>query len=212
VRSAPLSVELVDCQVAGLIRMCRSLLGYGYSPVRIELMRARPQDICTFERVLRTPCEFNAPGNRIVFDRQTMERPLEGGNPELARHSDAIALRYLARMERENVQARVRSVLVRRLPHGEPSLQEIAQSINVHERTLQRKLRESGTTYKELLDATRHELALAYLSSAVHSVSDVTYKLGFAASGSFTRAFRRWTGVAPSAWRARASASGSSCK
>ncbi len=196
-------VELVDCLVAGTIRMCRSLLGYDYSPLRIELVRTRPRDLRPFERLLRTPCEFNARCNLIVFDRQTVERRLEGGNPELARHNDAIALQYLARMERDNVQARVRNVLVKRLHHGEPSLQQIAQLINVHERTLQRKLRECGVTYKQILDATRRELALAYLSSPRHSVGEVTYKLGFSANGSFTRAFRRWTGVAPTAWRAQ---------
>jgi AraC-like DNA-binding protein len=72
-------------------------------------------------------------------------------------------------------------------------------------RTLQRKLGESGTTYKEILDDTRYALALAYLSAPRHSVSDVTYLLGFSAGSCFTRAFRRWTGQSPSDWRARAS-------
>ena len=66
----------------------------------------------------------------------------------------------------------------------------------------QRKLGEAGTTYKEILDDTRRELALAYLSTPRHSVSDVTYLLGFSAGSCFTRAFRRWTGCSPSDWRA----------
>jgi AraC-like DNA-binding protein len=60
----------------------------------------------------------------------------------------------------------------------------------------------SGTTYKEILDETRKVLALAYLSAPRHTVSDVTYLLGFSAGSSFTRAFRRWTGQSPSDWRA----------
>jgi AraC-like DNA-binding protein len=71
-------------------------------------------------------------------------------------------------------------------------------------RTLQRKLSDSGITYREVLDETRRVLALAYLSAARHTVSDVTYLLGFSAGSSFTRAFRRWTGRSPSDWRAGA--------
>jgi AraC-like DNA-binding protein len=63
-------------------------------------------------------------------------------------------------------------------------------------------LGDGGTTYKEILDETRRVLALAYLSGPRHTVSDVTYLLGFSAGSSFTRAFRRWMGQSPSDWRA----------
>jgi AraC-like DNA-binding protein len=71
-------------------------------------------------------------------------------------------------------------------------------------RTLQRRLGDSGTTYKELLDDTRRALALAYLSAPQHSVNEITYRLGFSSGSCFTRAFRRWTGQSPSDWRAGA--------
>jgi AraC-like DNA-binding protein len=145
---------------------------------------------------------FDAPQTRLVFDRESVERRLDGGNPELARHNDAIALQYLSQLERDNIVVRVREVLTQRLARGEPSQEEVAELLNVSARTLQRKLGESGTTYKEILDETRHALALAYLSAPRHSVSEVTYLLGFSAGSCFTRAFRRWTGQSPSDWRA----------
>ncbi len=52
---------------------------------------------------------------RLVFDRESIERPLDGGNPELARHNDAIALQYLSQLERDNIEVRVREVLTQRL-------------------------------------------------------------------------------------------------
>ena len=73
-------------------------------------------------------------------------------------------------------------------------------------RTLQRKLGESGMTYKEILDRTGHSLALIYLNAPQHSVSEIPYLLGFSPGSSFTRAFRRWTGQSPSTWRAIAAA------
>ena len=172
------------------------------SPLRIEFRRSRPAQIEAFQSLLRAPLQFGAARTRLVFDAESIERPLDGGNPELARHHDAIALQYLSQIERDNIQGHVRDVLTQRLAHGEPSQEEVAELLNMSARTLQPNLGEAGTTYKEILDDTRRELALAYLSAPRHSVSDVTYLLGFSAGSCFTRAFRRWTGCSPSDWRA----------
>jgi AraC-like DNA-binding protein len=192
----------IDAIVGLYVRMCRSLLGREYSPLRIEFRRSQPARIDDFVSLLRTPLLFDAPQTRLVFDRESIERPLDGGNPELARHNDAIALEYLSQLERDNIEVRVREVLTQRLSRGEPSQEDIAEILNMSARTLQRKLGDRGTTYKEILDDTRRALALAYLSAPRHSVSDVTFLLGFSAGSCFTRAFRRWTGQSPSDWRA----------
>jgi AraC-like DNA-binding protein len=139
----------------------------------------------------------------MVFDAESIERPLGDGNPELARHNDTIALQYLSQIERQNIQARVRDVLTQRLPQGEPSQADVADVLSMSVRTLQRKLGESGNTYLEILDETRYEMARAYLSAPRFSINDVTYLLGFSAESCFTRAFRRWTGQSPSEWRTR---------
>jgi AraC-like DNA-binding protein len=196
-------IESVDAAVAIHLRMCRSFVGHDYSPLRIELRRPRPASVDEFEAVLRAPLYFDCAQNRLVLDVESVERVLDGANPELARHNDVIALQYLARIERGNTQARVREVLMRRLEYGEPSQEDVAALLSMSARTLQRRLGESHSTYKEILDETRHALALTYLSAPENSLSDVTYLLGFSACSSFTRAFRRWTGLSPSMWRAR---------
>jgi AraC-like DNA-binding protein len=182
-------------------------MGHDYSPLRIEFRRMRPARIEDFQSLLRAPLHFGAARTRLVFDCDAIERPLDGGNPELARQHDAIALEYLAQLERDNIQWRVREVLTQRLSRGEPSQEDVAELLNMSARTLQRKLGDCGVTYREVLDETRRVLALAYLSAPRHSVSEVTYLLGFSAGSSFTRAFRRWTGQSPSGWRAGCAAS-----
>jgi AraC-like DNA-binding protein len=194
--------ESIDAVVGAQLRMCRSLLGREHSPLLIELRRPRPAKTDDFERLLRAPLRFGAAQNRLVFDSESIERPLDGGSPELARHSDTIALQYLSRLERDDIQARVREVLMQRLERSEPSQEEVAEQLYMSARTLQRKLCESGMTYKDVLGETRRALAMAYLSAPQHSVSDVTHLLGFSCESSFTRAFRRWTGQSPSDWRA----------
>jgi AraC-like DNA-binding protein len=198
--------ETIDAIVSAYLRMCRSLIGRDYAPLRIEFRRPRPASIDDFQRLLRAPLVFNAPQTRMVFDCESFERPLDGGNPELARHNDAIALQYLSQLERDNIEARVREVLTHRLARGEPSQEDVAEILNMSPRTLQRKLGDSGTTYKEVLNDTRRDLAFAYLSAPRHTISDVTFLLGFSTGSCFTRAFRRWTGQSPTAWRAGANA------
>ena len=202
--TADVAFESMDMLVAAHLRMCRSLIGRDFSPLLIELKRPAPARTEDFERLLRAPLAFGAARNRLVFDRDSIERPLEGGNPELARFSDVIAQQYLTRIERDDIQARVREALLRRLEGSEPSQEEIAEQLYMSARTLQRKLGDSGTTYKELLDGTRRALAFAYLSAPEHSVNEITYLLGFSSGSCFTRAFRRWSGQSPSDWRAGA--------
>jgi AraC-like DNA-binding protein len=193
--------ESVDALVGMYLRMCRSLIGRDFSPLGIELRRPRPAVLDDFERLWRAPLRFNSEVNRLRFDRDSMERLLDSANPELARLSDAISARYLARIERHNIEARVRTVLTRRLQQSEPTQEEVAEILNVSARTLQRKLGDCGTSFKEILDETRHALALAYLSEPQHSLAEITHLLGFSCSSAFTRAFRRWTGRSPTDWR-----------
>ena len=195
-------IESIDALVGIHLRMCRSLIGRDFSPLSVELRRPRPVVIDDFERLWRAPLRFDAEHNRLRLDRESIERVLDTGNPELARLSDAVSARYLARIERHNMEARVRTVLTQRLQHGEPTQEEVAQVLNVSARTLQRKLGDSGTTFKKIVDETRRALALAHFSAPQMSVNEVTQLLGFSCSSSLTRAFRRWTGLSPSEWRA----------
>ena len=195
-------IESIDALVGTHLRMCRSLIGRDFSPLSVELRRPHPAVIDDFERLWRAPLRFNAEHNRLRFDPASIERVLDSGNPELARLSDAVSARYLARIERHNMEARVRRVLTQRLQNSAPTQEEVAAILNVSARTLQRKLGDSGTTFKKIVDETRHAQALAHLSMPHMSVNEVTHLLGFSCSSSFTRAFRRWTGLSPSVWRA----------
>ena len=195
-------IESIDALVGMYLQLCRSLIGREFSPLSIELRRPRPAVVEDFERLWRAPLYFGAEQNRLIFDRDSIERQLDTGNPELARLSDAISTQYLARIERHNIEARVREVVTQRLPGSEPTQEEVADILNMSSRTLQRKLGDSGTTFKKIVDETRQALALAHLSMPQLSINEVTHLLGFSCSSSFTRAFKRWTGLSPSEWRA----------
>jgi AraC-like DNA-binding protein len=83
------------------------------------------------------------------------------------------------------------------LPHV-PAPSDVADSLNLSERTLRRKLAQEGLTYRTLLDDGRKARALELMMIGRQSIAEVTTETGFSDTRSFSRAFKRWTGLAPS--------------
>lgn len=107
--------------------------------------------------------------------------------------------RRVARLE-----LRLRHALRERLGSASSSSEEMAKELGYSARTLQRRLREAGTTFGHVLDGLRHEEAKLSLSQSNASIGEIARRVGFAEQSSFNRAFRRWAGCSPSAWVRRA--------
>lgn len=100
--------------------------------------------------------------------------------------------------------ARVQQSLPEALRIGKISIPEIARTLAVSERTLQRYLHSEGTSYEKILDQARRELAMAYISDKTLALGEIATMLGYAELSPFSRAFRRWTGgVGPREYRHR---------
>jgi len=192
--------EAVDAFAYVVVRLCRGLYRRDHAPLEVRLMRAAPADPAPWQRAFRCPIVFDAAENVLLFAADAFDAPLEFANPELARQNDEVAARYLARFGKLLIRERLRAVLIEQLPRGEPSQDSAAAALHLSSRSLQRRLADEGTSYKAVLDDLRRELAMSYLREARHSISEITYLLGFSDTSSFTHAFRRWTGVAPSRW------------
>ena len=98
---------------------------------------------------------------------------------------------------------RAREVIIRRLPDGEPRRDEVAGELCMSERTLQRRLEEEATSFVQLLDDTRRELAEQYLGRLHLSLAQAAYLLGFSDQSSFFRACRRWFDLSPGQYRSQ---------
>jgi AraC-like DNA-binding protein len=161
-----------------------------------------------FEAIFRAPIAYSAPDNALVFAAADLDRELPTGNAELARASDEVILRYLARFDREDVVTQARIKLMELLPSGQTSARRVAGVLHLSERSLQRKLAEHGTSLARLREETRRELANQYVRNSRFTVGEITYLLGFSEPASFTRAFHRWNGMSPSACRRAPGANG----
>lgn len=191
-----------DALLASALEMARRCAGEDFAPLRVELMHPAPACAPRLDAFFRAPIEFDASQYAMHFARDGMLRVLPTGNPELALSSEGLLRDYLARMERADVVAQARRFIAERLTSGEPLAGDVARALAASPRTLQRRLNENGTSFAKLLDQTRRELAIEYLRNPENTVEETAFMVGFAETASFNRAFRRWTGHSPTAFRA----------
>jgi AraC-like DNA-binding protein len=119
------------------------------------------------------------------------------------REHDRFAGDYLRQFDHAQTSFRAREVILKRLPDGEPRRDQVAAELHMSERTLQRRLVEEATSFLQLLDDTRRELAEQYLGRLHLSLAQAAYLLGFADQSSFFRACRRWFELSPGQYRSQ---------
>ncbi len=145
------------------------------------------------------------PGYAIAFSAVDAARPFLTVNDEMWEFFEPELRRRLSDLEAgTTVKERVRASLLEQLPAGSSSIEVIASDLAVSTRTLQRRLKEEGTTFQAILDDTRTSLALHYLSNSDLSTGEISFLLGYEDTRSFYRAFHAWTGQTPQLARAAA--------
>jgi len=191
----------VEAGVASIVILCREALGGRIDPLRVTLTHRHTDCAEGLRAFFNCPVEMSAASNCVAFRAQDMDARLPTANLVLERVNEEVLTHYLARLESSELAVRVQSRLIQRLPAGEVDQNAVARSLNISLRTMQRKLKEEGTSFRRLVDETRRQLAEQYLKDSTLVVSEIAYLLGFAEVSSFSRAFRRWTGHAPRAAR-----------
>jgi AraC-like DNA-binding protein len=146
---------------------------------------------------------FDRPSHRLVFPTSTLDLPIVTADPVAMQLARAQCDRELAALaEGGNFLGRVRS-LIARGDSGTRPLDEVARGLHVSTRTLKRRLSDHGTSFSALLEGVRHQRALLLLENRQLGLADVAGRLGYSDAANFTRAFRRWTGQTPAAYRSR---------
>ncbi len=191
----------IDAIMATTVLTSRYLADGAVRPRLIRLCRPRPANPAGFERLFRCPVLFSCQDNQIVMNSEDLHAPMLTANAELAMLNDGLIQQYLARMEQHDIINRVYHKLMETLGQDLPDQAQLAHSLHLSQRSLQRKLQQSGTSYQAILDQLRKELSIQYLQQSHLSINEISYRLGFAKVGSFSRAFQSWHGCSPSAYR-----------
>lgn len=197
----PLYVDYVFAALVGRVRM---RIRPELRVKNVGLRGSRPGPAEAYERAFQASVRFGADRDQLCFSSEEWGAPIAAADEALARlveeHAQVLAARLPA--PASDFIADVRGAVVSTLSVG-AGIDEVASSLNMSARTLQRNLAETGTTFREVCDAVRCELAKEYLADRRSSIPEIAFLLGFSEQSSFHRAFQRWTGDAPGRWRRR---------
>jgi AraC-like DNA-binding protein len=167
--------------------------------------RHQPDDVSEFERVLDCRIQSNAALDSVSIDADVLAMPLNRHDSVLRQVLETQANEILARLpKRQGLAADVQRVLAERVAGGAVSdvrVEAVARELATSGRTLQRKLTAQGVSYQELLDEARKQAAGRYLGESVFAIGEVAYLVGYSEPAPFYRAFKRWYGVTPEAYR-----------
>ncbi|MFA7586633.1 MAG: AraC family transcriptional regulator [Novosphingobium sp.] len=193
--------QTIDTMLAGFFILSEWILAKPILPLEVQFRHEPPLDPSAYVSMFRIPVTFEAQANAIVFRTEDLEQPVPSANEELAMVLDEMTSNYLALRYGQRFSRKVRDVLARQLPLGEPNKRDTARMLAMTERTLLRRLRNENTTYREVLDRLREEMAFSYLRNRDLTIEQIAVLLGFSGSNALSRAFVRWTGQRPSHWR-----------
>jgi AraC-like DNA-binding protein len=191
--------------VATLLLSLRRITGRPeLTPVEVHLMGPAPHDASRYLRLFKCGMSFNMPVTQLVLDAQLLDAPLPNPEPMLSRILERYARAVMNSLPRnEDLVTMVRDMLASETELRDTSAKRLARRLGVSVRTLARRLGDSGTSYRGILDETRRHIALRDLAHTLRPIDNIALQLGFASSQSFHRAFRRWTGDTATRYRER---------
>jgi AraC-like DNA-binding protein len=192
---------LTECLLAEIIHSGRLLTGLDIRPTEVRFSHRAPRDVSAIEAFFKAPVRFGAPKSQLVLDAQLLATPLLKADADLAAFFARSADDLLERHGAEGLARRLRALLECELGRALPTLETAASRLAVSPRTLRRRLQEEGTTFQDILDETRCELAKRHLGDERIALGEVAFRLGFSEPSAFHRAFKRWTGQTPLAYR-----------
>jgi AraC-like DNA-binding protein len=197
--AAPLA-ELAFVTIAQIVW---TLLAHNNPCTEVRFAHGSTSHPRAYESYFKCPVRFGAERNEMVFPRAFLAAHVRNGVPAAHDELTRCAAAMIARRPAEvGFADRVRREARSALDAGDGSLTAIAGRLRTSSRTLQRRLQQHGTSYAEILDDARRDLATSHVSGGGMSVASIAERLGFADASTFARAFRRWTRMSPTDYRA----------
>lgn len=195
--------ELVyEAVLAMGVALVRELVGPQWRPTEVLLARRQPAEAAPFRRLFRAPLRFDSDRSVLHFPRRDLARPIRSADPVRFATLEARANAAAPGSLPLQLRRALRLLMLQRVVSGDAA----AGMLAMHRRTLNRRLRASGTTFQRELDRVRFDVACQLLTATGLTANEVAFALGYEDPSSFVRAFRRWTGSTPSRWRTASAA------
>ena len=194
------SIQIVDGALASGFRIMQSLCGSGWVPNEVLLSHPSANDEAAYHRVFQVPVRFDQEESSLVFEARWLNQPVEGADPGFRRILE-LQVGELEHMHEDGFSSRLRRSLRTLLLQRGCSAGRMAQLFAMHQRTMSRRLKAEGHSFQHLVDEVRYDIARHHLANANMPLNEVAVALGYSEASAFTRAFKRWSGLNPKAWR-----------
>lgn len=178
------------------------LIGMPFTLKEIQVVYDRPDYSALYDDFFQCPITYNAHANRLIFDSAYLDTPLVNANPVSARLSQELCEQALKAQTSDTELHQSIKLILLRTPERFPNMESIAEELEMSPRTLRRRLTEEETSYQSIMDEVRRDLAIGYLRDTRLPMAEIAERTGFTEYGNFRKAFKRWTGQAPSFYRA----------
>lgn len=199
----PVPRQRYEYALLTLLSFCRWMLGKPLRPLLARFTDPPPIDRAPYDDAFGCPFQFDAEFNAFLVSDNDLATKLPTAEPALANLHDQIAGRAVLKLGLPETAHRAREAVVKRLQDGTPRRSEIAADIGLSDHTLQRRLSDEGTSFTQLVEDMRRELAQHHLADPRRSISEIAYLLGYTEQSAFFRASLRWFGESPGEHRAR---------
>ncbi|MDH4583107.1 AraC family transcriptional regulator [Pseudomonas sp. BN415] len=184
------------------LNLVRHALGRDWAPRAVAFEHARPEGWQEHRQAFGAPVQFGRPCNFLLVPKGDVQGKLmPERDPNLLFLFQDVIRRLGEQGVGPNLLEEAGTQIRLALALGEPSLEQIAERLELTPAGLQRRLREEGLSFSQLVEQTRRELALHYLRQRQRPISELAPLLGYSETSAFSRAFRRWFGVSPRQWR-----------
>lgn len=194
----------VEYFLACLINWPRWLIGRQVPALAVQLTLPEPANIQPYQQFFAAEVEFGAARNQLLLSNDYLQLACVDANSEMHHLHREFADSLLSKASLQNaLTAQTRNLIRQQLAEGGGCVrrEQIAESVGLSLRTLQRKLGQQGSSFQEIYDQTRREVCLQLIQRGQLSFGEVSFQLGFSNQSAFQKAFKRWMGMAPSEYR-----------
>jgi AraC-like DNA-binding protein len=194
--------QFVDYGMAAALNVVRVMVGSQWSPREVHFEHHAQEQMAEYREVFRAPVLFTSSTNAFVMDTEFCKQPVPAADPNLFRILTCYLDDVLSRTPKKDAGlAPIRGAIVQLMKEGELNLLRAAKALGVSPRTLQRQLSQRGLSFAEVVENTRRGLAVDYLKGRENTLTEIAFLLGYSEVSAFNRAFKRWTGKTPMAYR-----------
>lgn len=195
-----------EATLSATVVVLRAMTDTNISPTRVTFKHHSPDDLSSYEEAFRCPILFEQPYYSITYKTTDLET-------RTAKADESINRFLVERVEEETkglevagskIAYDVEQLIKDALPSGIPSIHQVGEYMGMSNRTLTRRLSESGVTFRDLIKKTQEEVSKKLLTNSSRSMAEIAFEAGFSEQSAFNRAFKRWTGLSPVEFRKKA--------